>query len=103
MAGTFATNIAGDVPLRSANGVMACELGDGLALLHESSGTFYVLGEIESFIWRRTSAPATPDQITGAVRDEYDAPAEEVDRDVAGFLRELVEAKLLEIDAIHRG
>ena len=84
--------------MRAAKGVMACELDDGLALLHEASGNFYVLGEVESFIWHRLATPATTTEVTGAVKDAYDASPSEVDRDVREFVRSMVEAELFQIE-----
>ena len=87
-----------NVSLRVADGVMACELGDGLALLHQASGTFYVLGELESFIWKRSAAPVTPVEIANAVMSAYEAPPAEVDRDVSRFVKSMIDAGLFEID-----
>jgi hypothetical protein len=78
---------------------MACELDQGLALLHKASGTFYVLGELESFIWEMLSSPATSREVAAAVSDAYDAPYDQVERDVRNFLQSMIDADLLELDA----
>lgn len=92
--------MSANVLLRSADGVMACELGEGLALLHQASGTFYILGEIEAFIWNRLSTAATQDEVVGAVRETYDGAPDDIERDVGQFLREMLDGELLEADAV---
>lgn len=86
--------------LRIADGVMACELGDGLALLHHDSGTFFTLDDVGSFIWTRLSAPATIGQITDAVTQRFDAQPQQIDGDVRAFVASMVEACLLQVDTV---
>ena len=85
--------------LRATDGVMACELGDGLALLHHASGTFFVLDEVGSFIWKRLVSPATTGEIAGAVQDAYDAAPEQIECDVRTFVQSMVDARLVDIVA----
>jgi hypothetical protein len=89
-----------NVPLRVADGIMACELGEGLALLHRESGTFYILGEVEAFIWNRLSTPATHEGVAGALKDAYDGAPQDIERDVREFLQSMLEAKLCQVDAV---
>lgn len=77
---------------------MACELGDGLALLHEASGTFYILGDVESFIWRKLASPVTGEAVVEALKDTYDSAPEAIDRDVRAFLGSMMDADLLEVE-----
>jgi hypothetical protein len=79
---------------------MACELGEGFALLHQSSGTFYILGEIEAFIWRQLSVPGTRDDIVLAVKDAYSGAPEDIEGDVTEFLQSMLEAELFEVNAV---
>jgi hypothetical protein len=79
---------------------MACELGAGLAVLHQASGTFYILGEIETFIWNRLSRPATSEQIELAISETYDATPDQIKEDVRTFLASMIGADLLESDAV---
>lgn len=91
--------LCGDVRLCAAAGVMACPLGEGVALLHQASGTFYTLGEIETFIWNRLSSPTTSERLAIDVGESFDAPPEQIARDVHQFLESMVDADLVELDA----
>ena len=91
--------LTGSVPLHLADEIMACELDEGLAVLHQASGTFYVLGELESFIWNLLSRPATSAEVAAAVSDVYDAPHDQIEPDVRNFLQSMIEADLIELDA----
>jgi hypothetical protein len=81
---------------------MACELGEGLAILHQASGTFYILGEVETFIWNRLSRPATSGEVETAISEIFDAPPDQIERDVRTFLQSMIVADLLEADAVCR-
>ena len=75
---------------------MACELGDGLALLDHDSGQFFILDEVGSFIWKLLSAPATADELAEAVKRTFDAAPEAVDEDIRDFVRDMIDARLFE-------
>ena len=81
---------------------MACELGDGLALLHHASGKFFVLDEVGSFIWKLLAVPTTTEEVAEAVKRTYDAAPEEVDRDIRDYVRSMIDARLFEAQAIKR-
>ena len=98
-SGRMNPEISAGPPLRATAGVMACELGDGLALLHHASGTFFVLDEVGSFIWRRLANPVTAEDLAEAVKEAYDAAPDQVDRDVRDFVESMVVADLIDIEA----
>lgn len=81
---------------------MACELGDGLALLHHASGKFFVLDEVGSFIWKLLAVPVTADEVADAVKRAYDAAPEDVDRDIRDFVQSMVDTRLFEVEATKR-
>jgi hypothetical protein len=53
------------------------------------------LNEVAASVWERLDAPATQGELQKAVLDEFAAPEEELEADLAAFLRRMVE-----IDAI---
>lgn len=81
--------------IRANEGVMACELGDGLALLDQTAGTFFTLDEVGAFIWQRLQDPATVVDVATAVAAEFDAPEKVIERDVDSFVKDLLSARLL--------
>ena len=91
----MAQTLSPDAVLRASNGVMACELGEGLALLHHDSGTFFMLDEVGAFIWNMLERPATTDQITAALDGAFEVSPDDAGRDVAVFVHQMIEASLL--------
>jgi len=87
---------ASDSLLRAAPGVMACEFGDGLAILHHDSGTFFVLDEVAAYIWELLAEPASERGVAAAVEREYDAPSTQVEHDVREFVSAMIDARLIE-------
>lgn len=87
-------------PVRAVTGVMACEFGEGLALLHHDSGTFFVLDELGSFIWKRLADPITANDIAVAVREAYDVEDARAECDVRSFVEDMFEAHLIQVEAI---
>lgn len=88
--------VVSDSLLRTAPGVMACEFGDGLAILHHDSGTFFVLDEVAAYIWELLAEPASERGVAAAVEREYDAPSTEIERDVRAFVAAMIDARLIE-------
>ena len=55
----------------------------------------YTLNETGREIWHRLDGRATLRQVTVALASEYDAPTEEIERDVLGLVRELLSRRML--------
>ena len=62
--------------------------------VYESNGLF-ALNEVAAFIWDILPRVETEAEITQAVLREYDAPQEEISRDVAEFLEKLRELNII--------
>lgn len=90
-------NITASCALRAVEDVMACEFGDGLAVLHHDSGAFFVLDDVGAFIWRLLEQPHTPSQIASKVEQSYDASADIVEQDVGAFIQTMVDSRLFEV------
>lgn len=88
--------VVSDSLLRAAPGVMACEFGDGLAILHHDSGTFFVLDEVAAYIWELLAEPASERVVAAAVEREYDANSSQIERDVRAFVSAMIDARLIE-------
>lgn len=81
--------------VKAATGVMACELGEGMALLHHGSGTFFILDEIGSLLWKRIATPTMTTELASTVLDAYEVERDEVERDVARLIADMIDAQLV--------
>ncbi|WFP63248.1 PqqD family protein [Mesorhizobium sp. WSM4904] len=73
---------------------VACEFGNGLALLHLKSNIYYSLNGVGAYIWELIQEPRPILDIRSAVIARYDVEAERCKADVEGLLKGLIEAGL---------
>jgi hypothetical protein len=85
-----------DSRLSPAKHVVSTMHGTRTVLLDSRSGHYYGLDEVGSRIWNLANAGFAPSTIAEKLAEEYDAPPDQLERDVASFLEELIESKLLE-------
>ena len=78
----------------SSGDAVACEFGDGLALLHLKSNIYYSLNGVGAYIWELIQEPRSLVDIRAAVLTRYDVDAERCKADVEGLLKGLTEAGL---------
>jgi coenzyme PQQ biosynthesis protein PqqD len=64
-------------------------------LLDLDDGQYYALDEVSGRIWEMCDGTNSVEAVVAALCQDYDAPEETVAADVAAFLGELVEEKLL--------
>jgi hypothetical protein len=67
----------------------------GTVLLNLDDGQYYALDEVGSRVWGLADGKRTIRQISEAVCEEYDAPLDEVTRDVIDLLQQLAEENLV--------
>lgn len=70
---------------------VACEFGDGLALLNLKSNTYYSLNGVGAFVWELIQEPKSIADIRGAVLERYNVDAERCKADVDALLKGLAE------------
>ncbi|KUM24803.1 hydrogenase expression protein HypA [Mesorhizobium loti] len=73
---------------------VACEFGNGLALLHLKSNIYYSLNGVGAYIWELIQEPRSILEIRSAMLARYDVDAERCKADAEGLLKGLVEAGL---------
>ncbi|RRI01146.1 PqqD family protein [Mesorhizobium tamadayense] len=73
---------------------VACEFGNGLALLHLRSNIYYSLNGVGAYIWELIQEPRSILDIRSAVLTRYDVDAQRCRADIEGLLRGLIEAGL---------
>ncbi|MES0089694.1 PqqD family protein [Mesorhizobium sp. M0030] len=73
---------------------VACEFGNGLALLDMRSNIYYSLNSVGAFIWELIQEPRPISEIRSAVLDRYNVDPERCKADVDGLLKGLADAGL---------
>lgn len=77
--------------ISAAKDAVACEFGDGLALLNLKSNIYYSLNGVGAFIWELIQEPKSIADIRSAVLASYDVDAERCKADVEALLKGLAE------------
>lgn len=75
--------------------VKAVSHGDKLVLMNLRSEQFYSLDGIACRVWDLLERPATQARLTDTIQAEFDAPREEILRDLDGLLADLVKDGLV--------
>ena len=91
-----AATLSADSRLTPAKHVVSTMHGTRTVLLDSRSGRYFGLDEVGSRIWTLAQAGYSPSTIADKLAQEYDAPPERLQRDVAHFINELRESRLLE-------
>ncbi|MER8895059.1 PqqD family protein [Mesorhizobium sp. M0317] len=73
---------------------VACEFGNGLALLDMRSNIYYSLNSVGAYIWELIQEPRPISEIRSAVLDRYNVDPERCKADVDGLLKGLADAGL---------
>lgn len=71
------------------------ETPDGMVLADPVSGKVRVLNEVGALVWKLLGDGLTADAIRERVLAQFDAPAQEVERDLGQFLGELTQRNLV--------
>lgn len=70
---------------------VACEFGNGLALLNVKSNIYYSLNSVGAFIWDLIQEPKSILEIRNAVLARYNVDPERCKADVDGLLKGLAD------------
>jgi len=81
-------------PSRRAD-VIWRRMGDESVLLNVRSEDYFTLNEVGTRIWELIDGETPPTRIVRTIAEEYEAPADEIEADVASLLEELREQGLL--------
>jgi len=73
---------------------VACEFGNGLALLDMRSNIYYSLNSVGAYIWELIQEPKPIAEIRSAVLERYNVEPERCKADVDGLLKGLADAGL---------
>lgn len=76
---------------------VACEFGDGLALLNLKSNIYYSLNGVGAYVWELIQEPRSVLDIRSALLARYEVDAGRCKADVEGLLKGLTEAGLARV------
>lgn len=84
--------------LTPADGVLACELADGVALLDTGSSTYYALNSVAAAIWALIEKSTTIDALVEHVAATFDVSDDTARRDIESLIASLAENELVRIE-----
>jgi hypothetical protein len=64
-------------------------------ILHLGTGTYFGLNEVGTRVWQLITERRTLREVCAAVAEEFDAPADRIERDVAALVDQLLGRDLL--------
>jgi hypothetical protein len=79
------------------NEPVGADLDGAHVLLSMRAGAYFDLNSVASAIWQMLAEPCRVDRIFAALRDDYDADAPTIARDVTPFLQTLVDHRLVRV------
>ena len=97
-AAAFVRGDAGETAIYHVSpDVLACPLGEGLALFDARSNTYFSLNRSGAIIWRRAGEGVLAKDLRAAVAASFGMEEREVSADVDRVIAELVDADLLTV------
>ena len=74
---------------RAGTDVVVRELEGEMVLLNLASGTYFGLDRVGTRVWQLVEEQATLDRVLAVMREEFDAPADVLERDVLQLVSQL--------------
>ena len=87
----------GDMVIVAAPQQISADLTGEAAILNLLSGKYYGLKAVGARIWELIQQPCTVAEIQAAILREYEVPVDQCARDLEALLRQLAEARLIEV------
>lgn len=82
----------------ATEGILSTELEEETVLLDRETGTYYGFNEVATQVWHCVQEPRTVDEVIEILVTEYDVDPDRLEADLDGFLQELRDAELIEIE-----
>jgi hypothetical protein len=92
--------LAADTLIRRSPGPVETTVGSEIVLMSLEAGACYGLGETGSDVWRLLVEPITLTALVTQLRQQYQAPPGEIERDVQDLLASLAASGLIELSAV---
>lgn len=81
--------------LKASPEVVACEFGEGIALLHLKSNVYYSLNSVGADIWEFIQSPSSKDEICKYIEEKFKIKKEVCRSDIEKILSEFEKYNLL--------
>ncbi|SPJ25537.1 PqqD family protein [Palleronia abyssalis] len=81
---------------RPAPDCVACEYGDGIAILDIASNSYYTLNPVSAVIWTALAEGCDTDEIVSRIVGEYDVSPSTCRSDTERLLDDMAQRKLVE-------
>jgi hypothetical protein len=85
-----------DTIFRPIPGFLSSELGDRVVVMNVELRKYYGMNPIASWVWSRLKEPVSFGGLRRGIQDAFDLDEDTCQRDLTAFLRNLVEAGLIE-------
>jgi Coenzyme PQQ synthesis protein D (PqqD) len=82
-----------------AGDLVTAPMGEELAMMDMTAGTYFVLDEVAAFIWERLEGPTTVAELCSELERRYDVAPSRCEVDVLSFLESLRGKGLLRVVA----
>ncbi len=80
---------------RQQPGVLVQQADEELVLLDVRAGTYFALNEVGARVWELCDGERSLEDILDLLGEEFDAPAEVIEKDVRDLLEELASDRLV--------
>ncbi|MFC3098029.1 PqqD family protein [Alteraurantiacibacter palmitatis] len=95
-----ATPVSADAILSASEDAVAREVGGELVLMHLASGTYFGLNPVGARIWQLIEdEPRTLASLCEVIAEEFDAPIDVIEQDLAALAGDLAAHSLVEVQA----
>lgn len=81
--------------LKASPEVVACEFGEGIALLHLKSNVYYSLNSVGADIWEFIQSPSSKDEICKYIEEKFQIKKEVCRSDIEKIISEFEKYNLL--------
>ena len=92
------SGLEGQTVISPGDGVLACELGGGAALLHTGSGTYYALNSVGAAIWSLIERSATIASLRKHIVNSFEVDETTARQDLDRLIASLAENELVRIE-----
>jgi phage protein U len=92
------TSLSATTTVVATEDALSTTIDDETVILHESSGKYYGLNDVGTFVWDLLEEPRTVGATCEAVTAEYDVAYERCEADVTEMVAELAEKGLVRLE-----
>ncbi len=98
MTTTGRQRISGGTVLRRGSNHVETVLDDEVVMMSIEQGSYFALGGTAQDLWGLLDQPRTLDGLVASLTEKYQVDRDDCERDVLGFLTDLLESGLIEVE-----